>query len=48
MTLAELEEYPAVDAVLAARRNIHPLLPEVVVAEGAAWLKVPGEGEYPL
>jgi 8-oxo-dGTP pyrophosphatase MutT (NUDIX family) len=48
MTLAELAEYPDVEAVLAAPRNIQPLLPEVVVAEDAAWLKVPGEREYPL
>ena len=48
MTLAELAEYPDVEAVLAAPRNIQPLLPEVVVAEDATWLKVPGEREYPL
>lgn len=48
MTLAELAEYPDVSAVLAAQRNVRPLLPEVVVAEGAAYLKVPGEREYPL
>jgi 8-oxo-dGTP pyrophosphatase MutT (NUDIX family) len=48
MTLAELAEYPDVEAVLAAPRSIQPLLPEVVVAEDATWLKVPGEREYPL
>jgi 8-oxo-dGTP pyrophosphatase MutT (NUDIX family) len=48
MTLAELAEFPDVSAVLAARRNVLPLLPEVVVAEGATYLKVPGEREYPL
>jgi 8-oxo-dGTP pyrophosphatase MutT (NUDIX family) len=48
MTLAELAEYPDADAVLAARRSVQPLLPEVVVAEGATWLRVPGEREYPL
>ena len=48
MTLAELAEYPDVSAVLAAQRNVRPLLPEVVVAKGAAYLKVPGEREYPL
>jgi 8-oxo-dGTP pyrophosphatase MutT (NUDIX family) len=48
MTLAELAEYPDAAAVLAARREVKPLLPEVVIAEGATWLKVPGEREYPL
>jgi 8-oxo-dGTP pyrophosphatase MutT (NUDIX family) len=48
MTLAELAEYPELEAVLAAPRNIQPLLPEVVVAEDATWLRVPGEREYPL
>jgi len=48
MTLAELAEYPHAAAVLAARREVKPLLPEVVIAEGATWLKVPGEREYPL
>jgi 8-oxo-dGTP pyrophosphatase MutT (NUDIX family) len=48
MTLAELAEYPDAEAVLAAQREVRPLLPEVVVAEGATWLKVPGEREYPL
>jgi len=48
MTLAELAEYPEIEDVLAAPRNIQPLLPEVVVAEDATWLKVPGEREYPL
>ena len=48
MTLAELAEYPDIESVLAAPRNIQPLLPEVVVAEGATWLQVPGEREYPL
>jgi hypothetical protein len=48
MTLAELAEYPDATAVLAARREVRPLLPEVIVSEGATWLKVPGEREYPL
>jgi 8-oxo-dGTP pyrophosphatase MutT (NUDIX family) len=48
MTLAELAEYPDEAAVLAARREVRPLLPEIVIAEGATWLKVPGEREYPL
>ena len=48
MTLAELAEYPDEAAVLAARREVRPLLPEIVIAEGATWLKIPGEREYPL
>jgi 8-oxo-dGTP pyrophosphatase MutT (NUDIX family) len=48
MTLAELAEYPDATAVLAARREVRPLLPEVIVSEGATWLKVPGDREYPL
>ena len=48
MTLAELAEYQDVDGVLAAQREVRPLLPEVIVSEGAAWLKVPGDREYPL
>lgn len=48
MTLAELAEYRNVDDVLAARREVRPLLPEVIVSEGSTWLKVPGDREYPL
>jgi 8-oxo-dGTP pyrophosphatase MutT (NUDIX family) len=48
MTLAELAEYRDVDDVLAARREVRPLLPEVIVSEGSTWLKVPGDREYPL
>jgi 8-oxo-dGTP pyrophosphatase MutT (NUDIX family) len=48
MTLAELAEYPDTAAVLAAEREVRPLLPEVIIAEGAAWLKVPGDRKYPL
>ena len=48
MTLAELAEYQDAAAVLAARREVKPLLPEIVIAQGATWLKVPGEREYPL
>ena len=48
MTLAELAEHADVGAVLAAQREVRPLLPEVVVTEGATWLKVPGDREYPL
>jgi 8-oxo-dGTP pyrophosphatase MutT (NUDIX family) len=48
MTLAELGEYPDIAAVLAAAREVRPLLPEVIIAEGATWLNVPGDREYPL
>ena len=48
MTLAELAEHEDVAGVLAARREVRALLPEVVVSEGATWLKVPGDREYPL
>jgi 8-oxo-dGTP pyrophosphatase MutT (NUDIX family) len=48
MTLAELAEYPDADAVLAAERDVTPLLPEVFTDAEATWLKVPGEREYPL
>jgi 8-oxo-dGTP pyrophosphatase MutT (NUDIX family) len=48
MTLAELAEYPDTAAVLAAAREVRPLLPEVIIAEGATWLRVPGDREYPL
>ncbi len=48
MTLAELAEHADTDAVLAAPREVAPLLPELVVADGATWLKVPGDREYPL
>jgi 8-oxo-dGTP pyrophosphatase MutT (NUDIX family) len=48
MTLAELAEYQDVDGVLAAQREVRPLMPEVIVSEGSTWLKVPGDREYPL
>jgi 8-oxo-dGTP pyrophosphatase MutT (NUDIX family) len=48
MTLAELAEYADADGVLAAQRDIRPLLPELFISEGATWLKVPGDREYPL
>ncbi len=48
MTLAELSEHADADAVLAAHRQVAPLLPELVVADGATWLNVPGDREYPL
>ncbi len=48
MTLAELAEHADAASVLAAERDVTPLLPELVVADNAAWLKVPGDREYPL
>ena len=48
VTLAELAGYPDVAAVLADRREVTPLLPELFVADGAVWLAVPGGREYPL
>jgi 8-oxo-dGTP pyrophosphatase MutT (NUDIX family) len=48
VTLAELAECRDVSAVLAARRQVLPRLPAVVVKEGSAWLTVPGVREYPL
>jgi len=48
ITLAELRECGRVPAALAARRRITALIPEVVLAEGAAWLTVPAGVEYPL
>jgi len=37
-----------VPAALAARRRITALIPEVFLANGAAWLTVPAGLEYPL
>jgi len=48
MTLAELAEHADASAVLAAHREVTPLLPELVVTEGEAFLNVPGDREYPL
>lgn len=48
MTLAELADHADADAVLATQREVTPLLPELVVENGATWLKVPGDREYPL
>jgi 8-oxo-dGTP pyrophosphatase MutT (NUDIX family) len=48
VTLGELHACGDVPAALAARRRITALIPEVHVAEGAAWLTVPAGLEYPL
>ncbi|HEY6314870.1 MAG TPA: NUDIX hydrolase [Streptosporangiaceae bacterium] len=47
VTLAELGAYRDVAGVLAARRVITPLLPEVVVEGERAWLAMPPATEYP-
>jgi 8-oxo-dGTP pyrophosphatase MutT (NUDIX family) len=48
VTLAELAGYRDVTAVMAARRQIVPLLPDAVVEDDQVWLAVPPEVEYPL
>ena len=48
VTLGELRACGDVTAALAARRRITALIPEVHVAEGAAWLTVPAGLDYPL
>jgi 8-oxo-dGTP pyrophosphatase MutT (NUDIX family) len=47
VTLAELAACRDVPAALAPRQ-VRPVLPEASVAEGAAWLTLPAELEYPL
>ncbi len=47
-TLGELAECASVAAALAAPRQVTPLLPEVTMRSGAAWIKVPGKQEYRL
>jgi 8-oxo-dGTP pyrophosphatase MutT (NUDIX family) len=48
VTLGELRTCGTVPAALAARRRMTALIPEVMLAEGAAWLTVPDGVEYPL
>jgi 8-oxo-dGTP pyrophosphatase MutT (NUDIX family) len=48
VTLGELRGCGTVPAALAARRRMTALIPEVMLAEGAAWLTVPDGVEYPL
>ncbi|HEY2442756.1 MAG TPA: NUDIX hydrolase [Streptosporangiaceae bacterium] len=48
VTLAELAACPDVAAVFAAPRQVTPLLPEVVVEDGQAWLTMPAGLEYPI
>jgi 8-oxo-dGTP pyrophosphatase MutT (NUDIX family) len=48
VTLGELRACGQVAAALAARRRITALIPEVYLANGAAWLTVPAGLDYPL
>jgi 8-oxo-dGTP pyrophosphatase MutT (NUDIX family) len=48
VTLAEIGSHADVPAVLAARREIVPLMPSVFMADGQAWLTMPAGTEYPL
>ena len=48
VTLGELRACGTVGAALAARRRMTAVIPEVMLAEGAAWLTVPDGVEYPL
>jgi 8-oxo-dGTP pyrophosphatase MutT (NUDIX family) len=48
VSLGELRACGTVAAALAARRRMTALIPEVMVADGAAWLTVPDSVEYPL
>jgi 8-oxo-dGTP pyrophosphatase MutT (NUDIX family) len=48
VTLGELRACGTVPAALAARRRMTALIPQVMLAEGAAWLTVPDGVEYPL
>ena len=48
VTLGELRACGTVSAALAARRRMTALIPQVMLAEGAAWLTVPEGVEYPL
>lgn len=48
VTLAELAACGSVAAALAAPRALDPVLPGVVLADGAVWLTLPPALEYPL
>jgi 8-oxo-dGTP pyrophosphatase MutT (NUDIX family) len=47
VSLAELAACPDVSAALRPRR-VRPLLPEAIMADGAVWLTLPDNVEYPL
>ncbi len=48
VSLGELADCASVAAALAAPRQVTPLLPEVTMRAGTAWIKVPGNQEHPL
>ena len=48
VTLAELAAYQDMAGILATRRTITPLMPEVVVEDGEPWLAMPQATEYPI
>jgi 8-oxo-dGTP pyrophosphatase MutT (NUDIX family) len=48
VTLSELAAYRDVAGILAGRRAIAPLMPEVILVDGQAWLAMPAPVEYPL
>ncbi|MBO0771629.1 MAG: NUDIX hydrolase, partial [Actinobacteria bacterium] len=48
VSLGELAACRGLAGALAVRRRIAPLMPEVTVANGAVWLTVPADVEYPL
>jgi 8-oxo-dGTP pyrophosphatase MutT (NUDIX family) len=47
VSLAELAACPDVTAALRPRQ-VRPLLPEAIIADGAVWLTLPADLEYPL
>jgi 8-oxo-dGTP pyrophosphatase MutT (NUDIX family) len=47
VTLTELAACGDLDAALTGPRQVAPIIPEVQLREGAAWLTVPGIREYP-
>ena len=49
-TLAEIAEYPTVAAVLeaASRRDIKPVLPQIVMTGEQATVLLPGDPGYPV
>lgn len=48
VTLGELAAAGSLTAALASRRRITTLIPQVSVEEGAVWLTIPADLEYPL
>ena len=48
VTLAEIGGYDNVADLLAARREITPLMPTVLIERDQAWLTMPAGTEYPL